>query len=98
MPDPDSLPNRAFTVVNHDLEDDPEAEDKKSTLILNRSRRHCGTVPSPNLHQVAEARSRTLTAPSPTSSCHTASSGDHEATSRTGAQHSSPLRPHSLPH
>jgi hypothetical protein len=35
MPDPDSLPNRAFTVVNHDLEDDPEAEDKKSTLILN---------------------------------------------------------------
>jgi hypothetical protein len=31
--------------------------------------------------------SRTFTTPSPTSSCPTASSGDHEATSRTGTQH-----------
>lgn len=35
MPDPASLPPRAFTVVNYDLEDDPLAEDKKLVWFID---------------------------------------------------------------
>lgn len=35
MPDPASLRPRAYTVVNHDLEDDPAAEDKKLVLFVD---------------------------------------------------------------
>ncbi|RSH86566.1 uncharacterized protein EHS24_004835 [Apiotrichum porosum] len=40
MPDPVSIPLRAFTVVNHELDHDPEAEDKKRVLLVDA----CGDV------------------------------------------------------
>jgi hypothetical protein len=35
MPDPASIPRRAFTVVDHALDNDPDAEDKKLVVFID---------------------------------------------------------------